>query len=142
LIFKSQRRYDEESPWTIQPYGFSVAWHIVWLIVRKGTNWSPSLKSVSSSGSPKESRVSDRPWDPKKRSAFTSRDVIFDEESMLQEKSEMEDKAQGGASDSSEDTQEKKVEFLESPKKPERSKRTPQIQMETNRRLLKSNLDR
>jgi len=68
--------------------------------------------------------------------------VIFDEESMLQEKSEMEDKAQGGASDSSEDTQEKKVEFLESPKKPEGSKRTPQIQMETNRRLLKSNLDR
>ena len=26
---------------------------------QKGTNWSPSLRSVSSSGSPKESRVSD-----------------------------------------------------------------------------------
>jgi len=26
---------------------------IVWLIVRKGTNWSPNLRSVSSSGSPK-----------------------------------------------------------------------------------------
>jgi len=29
------------------------------LIVRKGTNWSPNLRSVSSSGSLKESRVSD-----------------------------------------------------------------------------------
>ena len=27
------------------------------MIVRKGTNWSPSLRSVSSAGSPKESRV-------------------------------------------------------------------------------------
>ena len=34
-----------------------------------------------------------RLWDPKKRSAFTSIDVVFDEESMLREKSEMEDKA-------------------------------------------------
>ena len=32
---------------------------IVWLIVRKGTNWSPCLRSVSSSGSPKESKISD-----------------------------------------------------------------------------------
>ena len=31
-------------------------------------------------------------WDPETRSAFISRDVVFDEESMLQEKSEMEDK--------------------------------------------------
>ena len=53
-----------------------------------------------------------RLWDPEKRSAFTSRYVIFDEKSTLQEKSEAEDKAQGGASDSSADTQEKKVEFL------------------------------
>jgi len=35
-------------------------------------------------------------WDPEKRSAFTSRDVIFDEKSILREKSETEDKAQGG----------------------------------------------
>ena len=41
-----------------------------------------------------------RLWDPEKRSAFTSRDVIFDEDSMLREKSETEDKAQGGVSDS------------------------------------------
>ena len=62
-----------------------------------------------------------RLWDPEKRNAFTSRDVIFDEESMLREKSEMVDKVQGGASDSSADTQEKEVEFSESPKRPEGS---------------------
>ena len=39
--------------------------------------------------------------DPEKRSIFTSRDVVFDEDSILREKSEKEDKAQGGASDSS-----------------------------------------
>jgi len=33
----------------------------------------------------------------------------------------MEDKIQGGASDSSADTQEKKIEFSESPKRPEGS---------------------
>ena len=47
--------------------------------------------------------------------------MIFDEKSMLQEKSETEDKAQGGASDSSTNTQEKKVEFSDSPKRPEGS---------------------
>ena len=36
-----------------------------------------------------------RLWDPEKRSAFNSKDVIFDEESMLQEKSEKKNKAQG-----------------------------------------------
>jgi len=41
---------------------------------------------------------------------------------MLREKSETEDKAQGGASDSSADTQEKGVEFSYSPKRPEESK--------------------
>jgi len=81
-------------------------------------------------------------WDPEKMSAFTSKDVVFDEKLILQEKSEMEDKAQGGASDSSTDTQEKKVEFSERPERPTGQKRTPQIQMEMNRRLLKSNLDR
>jgi len=44
-------------------------------------------------------------------SAFTSRYMIFDEESMLQDKSETKDKAQSGASDSSADTQKKGVEF-------------------------------
>jgi len=47
--------------------------------------------------------------------------VIFDEELMLQKKSETEDKAQGEGSDSSADTQEKKVEFSESPKRSEGS---------------------
>ena len=40
-------------------------------------------------------------WDPEKRSAFISRDVIFDEDSMLREKSETENKAQDEISDSS-----------------------------------------
>jgi len=62
-----------------------------------------------------------RLWDLEKRSVFTSKDVIFDEESMLREKSEMEDKLQGGALDSSADTQEKEVEFSQSPKRPEGS---------------------
>ena len=60
-------------------------------------------------------------WDPEKRSVFTGRDVIFDEELMLREKSEIEDKAQGGASDSSTDTQKKKVDFSDNPKRPEGS---------------------
>jgi len=47
--------------------------------------------------------------------------VIFDEESMLREKSEMENKAQGGASDSLADTKKKEVEFSKSPKRPEGS---------------------
>jgi len=45
-------------------------------------------------------------------SAFTNRDVVFDE------KSETEDKAQSGASDSSADTQEKEFKFSKSPKRP------------------------
>ena len=53
-------------------------------------------------------------WDSEKRSAFISRDVVFDKESILQEKLETEDKTQGGASDSSADNQKKEVEFLES----------------------------
>jgi len=43
--------------------------------------------------------------------------VVFDEESMLQDKSDMKDKAQGGALDNSVDTQEKRVEFSENPKR-------------------------
>jgi len=35
LIFRSQKRYGEVSLWIIQPYRFLVAWHIIWLIVRK-----------------------------------------------------------------------------------------------------------
>jgi len=40
-----------------------------------------------------------RLWDPEKKSAFISRDVVFDEDSILQAKSKMKDKAQGGALD-------------------------------------------
>ena len=69
-----------------------------------------------------------RLWDPEKRSAFTSRDVVFDEDSMLREKSETEDKMQGGGSNNSAaDTQKKRVKFSNSPKRPEGSKRTLQI---------------
>ena len=50
--------------------------------------------------------------------------MVFDEDSMLREKPETEDKAQGGASDSSiTDTQEKGVEFSNSPKRFERSEK-------------------
>jgi len=66
--------------------------------------------------------------------------MVF-KESMLQEKSEMEDKAQGGAPDSSANTQEKRVESQRTLKGLMGKKRTSQIQMEMNRRLLKSNLD-
>ena len=52
-----------------------------------------------------------RLWHPKSRSAFTSRDKIFDEKSMLQERSEMGDKTQGGALDSSINSQAKEVDF-------------------------------
>ena len=48
--------------------------------------------------------------------------MVFDEDSMLREKSETEDKAQGGASDSSTaDTQKKGVEFSYNPKRPKGS---------------------
>jgi len=47
--------------------------------------------------------------------------VVFNKESMLQENSETENKAQGEASDNSTDTQKKRIEFSESPKRPERS---------------------
>jgi len=50
--------------------------------------------------------------------------VIFDEDLMLREMSETEDKAQGGASDSSAaDTQKKRVKFLDSLKRPEGSEK-------------------
>jgi len=43
--------------------------------------------------------------------------VVFDEESILQERSETEDKAQGEVSDSSANTQVKRVELSDSPKR-------------------------
>jgi len=61
---------------------------------------------------------------------------------MLREKSETEDKAQGEVSDSSAGTPEKEVELSENSKWPEGSEEDSLVQMETTRRLLKSNLDR
>jgi len=52
-----------------------------------------------------------RLWDPEKKSAFISRDVVFDEDSILQAKSKMKDKAQGGALDISADSQREEFEF-------------------------------
>ena len=90
-------------------------------------------------------RVKDfRLWDPEKMSVFTSKDVLFEEKSVLQEKSKTEDKTQGGASDSSADTQEKKVEFSERPKRSEGSeeirfrwRQTGQEQLRPLRRLVR-----
>jgi len=56
-------------------------------------------------------------WDPEKKSAFVSRDAVFDEESMLQEKSNTNDKMQAGASDSSANSQRKEFEFSDAPNK-------------------------
>jgi len=50
-------------------------------------------------------------WDPEKKSAFVSRDVVFDEKSMLQEKLNTEYKAQSRLSESSADSQSKKLVF-------------------------------
>ena len=69
----------------------------------------------------------------REKSTFSCKDVILDEEFMLQEKSEMEDKAQGGASDSLADTQEKELSSQRALKVLMGQKRTPHIQMETNR---------
>ena len=57
-------------------------------------------------------------WGSEKKSVFVSKDMVFDEESILQEKSKTEDKAQGEASDNSADSQSKKFEFSDDPNKP------------------------
>ena len=61
---------------------------------------------------------------------------------LLQERSKTEDKTQGGAPDSSTDTQVKGVESSYALKCLISQMKTPQIQIGTSRRLLKSNLDR
>lgn len=50
------------------------------------------------------------------KGAFTSKDVIFDEHKMLQEKSKAEDKTHSGAPNTSADSHIKKVKFLEDSK--------------------------
>jgi len=59
-----------------------------------------------------------RLWDPEKNTVFVIRYVVFDENSMLQVKSKTENKAQGGASDSSTDSQREEFEFSDEPIKP------------------------
>ena len=61
-----------------------------------------------------------RLWDPEIKSIFTSRDVVFDKESMLQGRSETEDKEKGEAPDSLADTQVKGIEFSDGLKRPDR----------------------
>ena len=77
-------------------------------------------------------------WGSEKKSAFVSRDAVFDEESMLQEKSNTNDKMQAGASDSSANSQRKEFEFSDDLNKyvglDEDSSK-----METGRKLPKSN---
>ena len=65
--------------------------------------------------------------------------MVFDEESMLQKKSKTKDKTQSGASNSSTDSQNKEFEFSDDPTSLSGQMKTPQIQMETGRKLLKSN---
>ena len=64
--------------------------------------------------------------------------MIFDEGSMLQEKSKMEDKAQGEASDSSVNSQSKKFEFLDDPNKSAGSDENS-LDSDGDTKVLKSN---
>jgi len=57
-------------------------------------------------------------WDQEKKSAFISRDAVFDEDSMLQVRSKMEDMTQGEASNSSANSQKEEFEFSDDPIKP------------------------
>jgi len=66
--------------------------------------------------------------------------VVFDENLMLREKSKTEDKVQGETSDRTLRKKESSSQITLKGLKGQ--KRTSQIQMETIRRLLKSNLDR
>jgi len=116
-----------------------VAWHIIWLSQKRNKLESKSKKCIFI-GLTKRVK-SFKLWVPETRSAFTSKDVVFNDESMLQDKSEKKNKAQGGASDSLTDTQKRELSSQKVLKDLTGQKRT-QIQMKTNKRLLKSNLDR
>ena len=64
--------------------------------------------------------------------------MVFDEKSMLHEKSKIEYKAQSGAPNSLADTQEKEVELSENPKRPDGSEDNSSDSDGDERRLLKS----
>ena len=74
-------------------------------------------------------------------SDFTNRDVVFDEESMLQDKSETVNKVQGGALEVRQTLKKRELSSQRALKGLMGQKMT-HIQMETKIRLLKSNLDR
>ena len=74
------------------------------------------------------------------RSIFTSRDVIIDEDSILQEKSEM-DKAQGGAPHSQQILVQRSLNFPMALTNLMGQMKTHGIQMVISKRLLSSNLD-
>ena len=100
MIFRSQKRYDEEDLRIFGRPAYS-------LVDRQKRNKLESKFKKCIFIRFTKVVKGFRLWDPENRSAFTSRDVVFDEESMLREKSEMKDKTQGGALDNLADTQEK-----------------------------------
>ena len=59
-------------------------------------------------------------WDPETRSAFVSRDVVFDEDTVMQGGSKMEDKVRGGVPDVPVDSQ-VEIEVFDGPESPERT---------------------
>src|SRR4051812_34141869 len=59
LIFRPQNRYGVEKLWTIRPYGYLVARHIVWSIVIKETSWRRNQENANLLVSPQGSRDSD-----------------------------------------------------------------------------------
>ena len=62
-----------------------------------------------------------RLWDPEKKIVFATRDLVFNEDSMLQVRSKTEDKTQCGTLDSLADSQRDEFEFSDYPIKPVRS---------------------
>jgi len=121
--------------WTIEPYEFSVAWRIVWLIVKKETNWSPSLRNVSSSGSPKQSSVLDfgiprkgAPLPTEMWSLIKNQCCKKSQRRRIKHKVELQTVRQT--------LKKRKLSSQRALKGLKGQKRTPQIQIETNRRLL------
>ena len=80
--------------------------------------------------------------DPHTKRVFTSRDLIFDERSMLQEKSETENKAQGGASDSLAGTQKRELSSQRVLKGLKGQKRTSQVSDGDEHEATQENLHR
>jgi len=121
--------------WTIQPYGYSVAHHTVWLIVKRGISWSISQRGVTSSVSPREPRHSDF--------GFQRRRVhLLAELSKNQccKKNQRQRTSTSGASDNSANSQSKEFEFSDDSNSLSSQMKTSQIQMKTCKKRLKSNM--